>query len=122
MRVVAGGANFTIHSAQFALPIAARSAMNARVPIAVSGAVTTAAQRRTIHQLHLVSVTSLEEFEIRFVVAVETVVVPLVASMAHLDVTVLLREDDVALRIEFQRRRFSFLVAGVTIQPRGIAP
>src|SRR5689334_21444994 len=94
--VMTGSAHFSVDRTKSAPPIAARTPMDTRFPVAIGWTMTTAAQGRTIHQLHLMPVARLQKIEIRFIVAIETVVISLVTTVPHLDVVVLLRQDYVA--------------------------
>ena len=98
------------------VPETAGASVRAAFPIAERRAVTTAAEVRAVGQLQLASIARLENFEVRFIVAVEAVVVAVVAAMTHDEVGMFLRDDDNLVGIKANRRWFAFLVAGVAIE------
>jgi hypothetical protein len=53
--------------------------------------------------------------------AIKTIIIPVMSTMRHRDVIVLLRNDDVAFPIQLQFQGFVLLVAGVTVQAGYIA-
>jgi len=65
-----------------------------RLPVAVSGTVATAAERRAVGQGQLPAVASLEEREIGFVMAVVTQIVAVVPAVPHHNITVFPRDDE----------------------------
>jgi hypothetical protein len=76
----------------------------------------TAAQGCAFWEFQLPAITRLEEFEIRFIVAVVAKVVAVVASMTHYDVRVFFGNDQIVLLIKPQRRRFIPFMARITIE------
>ena len=62
----------------------------------------TAAQRRAFRQLDLAPVAGLQQFQVLLVVAVKTVVVPVVRPVPHHDVLVFLGDDEIMLRVELK--------------------
>jgi hypothetical protein len=64
----------------------------------------------------LPAVARLELFEVRLVVAIEAKVVAIVTSVAHHDVRMFFRNDQIVIVIEPQRWRFAAFVAGVAIE------
>ena len=116
MRVVTGCTNLPIDRAKFALPVAARAAMNACFPIPIRWAVATAAQSRTVRYLQVATIPCLELFEIVLIVAIETVVVAMVPSVTHDNIAVFFGNDNVAVGVQFKFRRVLLVVAGVTVK------
>ena len=88
----------------------------------IGRAMAAAAKPGAVLKLHHLSVAGLQQLEIGFVVAVETVVVPAVLAVPHHDVGMLLGNDQVLLRVEAQRRRFALLVAGIAVEVRQVRP
>ncbi len=82
-----------------AVPIAAGAAVGAGFPVAIGRAVATAAQELAVREVSLRVVRSrvCSRVEVGFVVAVETVVVSVVAAVAHHDVRMFLRDDQFLL-------------------------
>src|SRR5262249_19312973 len=99
-------------------PISANPSMSARLPIAVGGAMTTAAKPRAFRELQLVPIAGLEHLQIVFVMAIETKIVSVVTSMPHHNVRMFLGNNQIVLVIEAQRRRLVMLVTAVAIEIR----
>src|SRR4051794_1683206 len=106
MRIVAGHTIQPSDRAEFPVPESAGPAMSAGFPVAVSRAMATATKGRAFGELQLAAIARLKRFKIGFVVAVETKIVAIVASMVHHDVRVFFRDEQNMLLIEAQRRRF----------------
>ena len=93
MRVVAIDAILTFEFAQISIPAPAGSSMDARLPVPVSWAVTTAAKGRAIGEFQLASVARLQAFQVGFVMAIVTIIVPVVTTVPHDDVFMFLRHN-----------------------------
>lgn len=115
-----GSANFTVNRAKVAFPVTAGSAMHTGFPITISRAMTTAAQSRAVHQFYLMPIASLEEFQVRFIVAIEAVIVSLMTTMSHDQIAVFFCQNHIALRVEFELQGFVLFMAGVAIEARCI--
>ena len=116
VRVVAVHADLTLDGAGGPIPIAAGPAVGASFPIAVGRSVAAPAQWSAFRKLDLAPVARLELFQVLLVVAVETVVVPVVRPVAHHNVLVLLRDDEVVLRVKPQNRWLVLLMASIAIK------
>ena len=99
--IVAVHANLAFDGVRAAVPVAAGPAMGAGLPVAIRRPVATAAQERTLGKLDLPPVASLQQLQVLLVMAVEAVVVPVVRAMFHHNILMLLRDNDVVLRVEF---------------------
>ena len=88
VRVMARCAAQARDVALFAVPVTAGSAMHSGFPIAIRGAVATAAQRRAVGEFQLPAIAGLQLLKVRFIVAIETMVVPVVPAVAHGEVLV----------------------------------
>src|SRR5690348_8487831 len=105
-----------IHSRDWpavAIPITAGPSVCATLPIAVSGTVAASAERSAFGELQLAPVAGLEQLEVRFVVAIETEIVPIMAAMAHYDVRMFFGNDQIVLLVETHSGSFVALVTGV---------
>ena len=116
VRIVAVHADLAFDWAEASVPIATCPAMGSGFPVAIGRPVATAAKERAFRQLNLTPVTGLQQFQVLLVVAVETVVVPVVRPVPHHDVLMFLWNDDIVLRVKPQNRRFAFFMAGVAIK------
>src|SRR5689334_14093704 len=94
--------------------------MRARFPIAKGGAVTTATELRALCKLQLPPVARLQQFQVRLVMTIVTIVVPLMAPVMHHDLLVLLRKDNLVILVIRQRHWFGLVMARVTIKPGNI--
>src|SRR5262249_5619865 len=103
VRIVAVDADLALQGTGTAVPITPSPAVGTGFPVAIGRSMATAAQPRAFCELHLVPVAGLQELQVLLVATVETVVVPVMAPVAHNDVLVLLRDDDVLLGVESQR-------------------
>jgi hypothetical protein len=65
-------------------------------------------------------IPSLQQDQVLLVMAIEAVVVAIVAPVSHDDIRVFLGNDEVLIRIEAQGRRFAFFMATVAIEVREI--
>src|SRR4051794_13264578 len=97
MRIVTCRAGFAINRAHITLPVTTGAAMHTRVPITISGSVTTTAKSGAVRNLQLLPVPSLQSVEFVFVMAIKANVIAPVPAMAHHDVLVFIRNDDVAV-------------------------
>ena len=120
MRVMAGNTIKPVEPGRIPIPQPAGATVHTGLPIPIGGSMTASAEGRAVAKAHLPSIPCLEEFEILFVMAVETVVVPVVRAMPHHNRIVFLGTDQCVVRIEAQRRRLVFLVAGITVKIRKI--
>ena len=77
---------------------------------------TTSTKLHAVGKLHGPSIARLQSFEVHLIVAIETVVVPIVSAVAHDNIGVLLRHDDGAVRIETEGRWLAFFVASVAVE------
>ena len=94
--------------------------MGSPFPIAISRAMTTPAESGAFGKLELASVTGLQQLQVGFVMAIETQVVAVMSAVAHHDIRVLFRDQEIVLVVEAQRRSFVAFVAGVAIEVRKI--
>jgi hypothetical protein len=120
MGIVAGHAVLLRLRAHVSIPVTAHPAMGAGIPIAVGRAVTTAAERSALGQFQFAAIARLQEFQIIFVVAIVTEIVPVIPAVPHDDVGMLRRDDEVVFFIEGEGGRFALLVADVAIEIRDI--
>jgi hypothetical protein len=79
-----------------------------------------AAEGGAFRELQLATVAGLEQFEIGFIMAIETEIVAVMTAMAHDDVSVLFGNEEVVLIVEAESGSFVALVTGVTIEVREI--
>ena len=120
VRVVAVHADLPSNWAGGPVPVTAGAAVGASFPVPISRSVATAAKRRAFRQLDMPPVASLQQLQVLVVVAVETVVIPVVRPMAHHNVFMFLRDNDILLRIEPQNRWLALLMAGIAIKVREV--
>src|SRR5262249_32957998 len=106
---------------KFPVPVTTGASMHAGFPVTVSRAVATPAQGGTINQLQLTAVTGLQQLQICFVVAVETVVIPVMPAVSHDAVLMLFWNHNIALTIQFQLQRLVSLMTDIAIQSGSIA-
>src|SRR5437870_9844837 len=99
MRVMAGNALFAVDRANFPLPVTAGAAMNARLPIPISRAVTTPAQGGAFVHLQLAAIAGLQDHKVGFVMAVETIIIAVMAAMLHDHIFVLFWDDQVVVGV-----------------------
>src|ERR1039458_2265338 len=118
--VVAVHANLALDRAGGPVPIPAGPAVGSGFPVAIGRPVATAAKERALRQLNLPPVAGLQQFQVLLVVAVETVVVPVVRPVPHHNVRVFLRDDEIVLRVEPQGWGLALFMAGVAIKVRQI--
>lgn len=116
MRIVAGDTILTLEGAWSPAPISARPPVRSSFPIAVCRSVATAAEQGTVGKSQFASVTRLEEIQIHLVMAVVTVVVPVVVAVCHHQFLVLLGKDYFLIGIQMERQGFSPLVTRVAIE------
>jgi len=116
VRIVACDAILPLEFSWFAAPVAATASMRTCFPITIRWTVATAAQRRAVSEFQFPSIARLEALEIILVMAIETVVVPVVTAMAHFEIRVFFGNDDVVIRVIANRRRLALLVARVAIE------
>src|SRR4051812_18328825 len=100
MRIMTGSADLAGHCAEAGIPIAARATVHAGFPIAISRPMTTAAQGGAVCDFQFASVASLEGVEFVFVVAVKAIIVAPMAAVAHDNVFVLLRNNNLLVFIK----------------------
>src|SRR5579864_9628233 len=96
MRVMARRADLAIDGPEVSFPIPTRPPVHARFPVAVCRAVTAATKGGALDDFQMSPVASLEQLQIRFVMAVEAVVVAVVPAMGHYDVVMLLGNDHIS--------------------------
>src|SRR5512142_2300370 len=82
MRIVTVHAQLPGDRPLLAIPVAADAAVRADLPVFIRRAVAAAAELRAVLELQGAPVAGLQQLEIVFVVAVETVVVPAVLAVA----------------------------------------
>src|ERR1044071_1804445 len=116
VRIVAGDTGLAVDRTGLLVPITAGAPVDAGLPIAVRGAVTAPAERRAFRQLQFAPIARLQQVQIRFVMAIETNVVPIMPSVAHDDVGVLLGNHQVVVGIEAQGRGLALLLAAVAVE------
>ncbi len=116
VRVVAVHTDLAFDWPGCSVPIAASPAVGVGFPVAIGRSVATAAQRGALRQLDLAPVAGLQLFQVLLVVTVETVVVPVVSAVLHHDVLMLLRDNEILLCVESERRRLALLMADVTVK------
>ena len=121
MRMVAGSAFLARDGAEFALPITARSSVNADFPIPISRPVATGAKQSALVPGQQRAVPGFQLIEVHWVVAIEAVVISIIATMPHDQIVVFLRQGHVIAAIDLEFGGLAFLVARVAIQARGIA-
>src|SRR5260370_11352200 len=102
MWIMAGGANLSLDGSRVAFPVTTRPAMHTGFPIAIRRPMTTSAQRRTFHDLQVTTIPGLEQLKVRLIMTIKTVVVSIMAAMAHDNVVVFLGQNHVGFRIELQ--------------------
>lgn len=115
MRIVAGGASLAIHVSHRLIPKTARAPMRTRFPVAISRPVATAAKWSAVRDFQFIALARSQSVELVFVVTIEAVVVAAMRSVSHNDVFVFFGNDDDALLIETDWRRFIFFMAAITI-------
>jgi uncharacterized membrane protein len=101
-------------------PITTGPAMSAGFPVTVGGTVTAAAQRWTFLELHLSSIARLKQLQVVFIVTIETVIVPVVLSMSHCDICMLLGNNEVEVRVKSQNRWLALFMACIAVEVREI--
>ena len=111
--------NFTINWPQAPVPIAAGATVLAGLPVAINRAVATAAQELAVGKAHLPPVAREQRGEVGRVVTHEAVVVG-PGAMAHHDVRMLGGDEQFAIRVMAQWRRFALLMADVTFEIRQV--
>lgn len=116
VRVVAVHADQTLHLTRTAVPKTGSAAMCARFPITIGRAVAAPAKAGTGIKLNFVSIAGLEQFQVVLVMAVETVVVAVVAAMGHYNIGVFLRDDQVEVGVEPESRGLALLMTGVAVE------
>ena len=116
MRVMARGAWLKRHGAQIGIPIKAGPTMHTGLPITERGPVATATERWAVGNVQLAAVPCLQGVEFGFVVAVETVVVSTMRSVAHDNIFMLGRNDDIPAGIIAHSGGLAFLVADITLE------
>ena len=94
--------------------------MRARFPVAKGGPVTTAAELTALRKLQLTSVARLQQLQVRLIMTIVTIVVPLMPPVMHHDFLVLLRKDNLVILVIRQRHWFGLVMARVTIKPGNI--
>ena len=78
------------------------------------------AEGRAVGEGERAAIARLQQGQVRFVVAVEAVVVPAVLAMPHHNVRMLLGNDQVLLPVETQHRGFVLLVTGIAVEVRKV--
>ena len=121
MLVVAGDAVLSLDGTKRLRPKTSRSTVNTRLPIAVGRTVTASAKRRAGHQLQFPPIPRLKQLQIRLIVTIETVVIPIVASVTHDDVLMFFGKDRVPIGTKMELNRLGFVVARVAVQPGRVA-
>src|ERR1022692_2969564 len=111
VRIVAVHALLALGWAQVLIPKAADASMRSGFPIPIRRAVTTTAQLRAVGEFQLVAIAGLQEFKVRFVMAVEAVVVAAMTAVAHDDVRMFFGNDKILICVVTKLRRFAFFVA-----------
>ncbi len=115
MRIVAGGAGLVSHLAQGRIPKTSSTAVDASFPIAECWSMATAAEGRAIGNLQFPSIPSLEAHQIRFIMAVEAIVIAAVRAMTEDDVLVFAGNNNLPVYVVMNNRGFAFLMANVAI-------
>lgn len=107
--------------AALAIPESAGPAVNANLPIAVRWAMATAAQAAALRQLERLAFMRSEQLKIFWVMAVETIVVSIAASVPQHEITVGLGQDHVSIRVVVDSDRLLVVVARVAGHSRSVA-
>src|SRR5262252_6413651 len=84
VRVMTGGADLSVHLVEFPrfpAPVTAGAAMDAGLPIAVGGAMATAAEGRTFGDLQMAPIARLQRLQIVFVMTIKAIVVAMMPAM-----------------------------------------
>src|SRR5262245_27179700 len=99
VRVVAIDARQPLRRTLGEIPVTVRPAVRTGLPVTIRWAVAAPAQRYGIVEFQLAAVTHLQREKVRLIVAVVTEVVPIVRTVAHLDVRVFLGDDNLVVRV-----------------------
>ena len=116
MWIMARGAGLDRHRAEIGIPIKASPAMHAGLPITERGPMATSTKRWAVGDVQLAAVARLQGVKLGFVVAIETIVVSPMSSMAHDDVFMLSRDDDIPAGIVANGWRFALFVADIALE------
>lgn len=66
------------------------------------------------------SIARLQQLQVAFIVAIETVVIPVVLPMRHHNVGMFLRNNQVEIRVKTQNRRLSLFMAAIAVEIRKV--
>ena len=66
------------------------------------------------------SIARLQQLQVALIVAIETVVIPIVLPMGHHNVGMFLRNNQVEIRVKTQNRRLSLFMAAIAVEIREI--
>ena len=103
------------------IPIAARSSVNAYLPIAVGRAVATGTEQGHLLPIEQAPVLGLEFVQVLGVVAVVAIVVAVITTVRHHQVIVFFGQRDVIVGADVElRARLFLVVTGIAIEPGGI--
>src|SRR5262245_1355387 len=106
MRMMTGDTILAREFSRLARPVSTDAPVNTDLPVAVCWSMAARAKERAFFNLQLATVLSAQHFEIRWIVAIIAVVVAILTAMAHDQIFVFFRKNDVPFVVEFNFRRF----------------